>query len=393
MLNSKFKYIVTISLLIFVKISFGAASEPHLFPPQDKPTAAETAQISAEIKNKTYSSYYYYGPAENKKYPVDYAKARKFAFVELSIPDPGYSFSPDTPVVYGAETLVMIYANGMGVPRNIDLARKILKKYILSKSQDPNYKSDVVSKLNDMQFDPFAEPIDMGLYTDRFPAPGDAVPVEVHFSKENNLRLIETARLSENWNSEEKAALDKLLRAADNFFQKQSSEFAQDTCGKGKSYPDYIAMSGVAQQRAQLTKDLKILAAGKDPAYRGRPQYSSHTKEDFIQSDKKLNRIYGELIAVLKREKIKDSTYRKKGTCERPACGLQELPDVSDISANERAWLVYRDAWTALLKLRAPSQPLDPFKTVLTDRRIKQLKEYKGDLDGYAEAACGDDLG
>src|SRR5215471_389891 len=108
-------------LAVFLGCGLCASCQPQIFDPASKQICASVKDIqlpaadrptAAEIKilAKCSSVNAYYGFGQ----PVDVMNARKCAYAEI---DRG-----DKDILGGKAMLMMIYANGKGVPRNFDLA-------------------------------------------------------------------------------------------------------------------------------------------------------------------------------------------------------------------------------------------------------------------------------
>ncbi len=390
MFSRKIKYILAGVFCIFFQNALAVTrslNDIQAPSPEDKPTPAEVKQITAAIKAGDYSSSYYYGPAWNheipawagkkvKKYPVDYVKARKYAFVEMTRPDLNITTHPDEtknydlPVTYGAETLVMIYANGLGVPKNLNYAR-----HIAAMGDDDEFLM-LENALNKPLSDPYAGAVDLTCCNVDIPASMYGIAcVDISYRKENELRLAETDALSANWTPEQKAALQSLIQSADKFFHQSTIEDPTlSVCGKDGNDKESQEHLMVANKRDQLTHELKQFAAGKFPVY---------TAADFRESDETLNRNYQHALRVLKRKKIKEAKYYADPNNDiDTACDGPSLPDVSEIQDLEKNWIHYRDAWVRLGALRYPAVPPEVWKTWMTRQRNKQIATFINDIDG-----------
>src|ERR1700738_2989397 len=87
------------------------------FPKTDFPKLIDTSYSKQEELKINGSYKFYYGIGV----PVDYVKARQLAFVEMALnkhKDASHPFA-------GASILMMLYANGFGVDRNLDLSIRL----------------------------------------------------------------------------------------------------------------------------------------------------------------------------------------------------------------------------------------------------------------------------
>ncbi len=123
---------VAISMLPLLSYSQACDSvKPKDFPAKDLPTAAERVQLRGEESCK-----YYYGIGA----PKDYVKARKLAFIEWEAAD---NYGP----FEGPGIILMLYANGYGVKRNLDLCIRLACANIGGAPAEVEYRVQHLKKM------------------------------------------------------------------------------------------------------------------------------------------------------------------------------------------------------------------------------------------------------
>ncbi|MDB5959383.1 MAG: hypothetical protein JWP59_677 [Massilia sp.] len=137
------------------------------------------------------------------------------------------------------------------------------------------------------------------------------------------------------------AAFDR-LRKANQAFAKAHGE--QETARGGSGYAGFV-IDAQARETEWLREHLAAFEKGV---------FSLPPPSQFAIDDAELNRVFGE---------------RMKAKAE---------PDDFDVApaairSTQRSWLIYRDAWVAFAALRYPQLPADSLKALLTQWRIKQL--------------------
>lgn len=286
-------------------------------PAKDLPTKAEKAKLSG-----CDSEALYYGIDEDQ----DPVKARKCAFLELNRGE-GNAFG-------GEALLMMIYANGKGVPRNFDLATKfaceldgapaelegrlehIAKMKAGTDKGELDVCDDVTSGMMEGMCAGHAERIASVAREERVGKVAGMLP---------------------------KAELAKLDDAAKAFFDSRS-DVEVDQSGTGRN-------AFVTEERAKLEDGLvdalELLAKKSPPAAKA---------EDFKAADAELNKAYSSIM------KKKDFEY---GTVTRD--GIRDT---------QRLWIPYRDAFVALAAKAEPAVPADAWRAWLTKQRIEMLRDF-----------------
>lgn len=292
-----------------------AAAQSAQFPASDQPTAADKAALKSGDSRR-----YYYGIGVAK----DYVRARHAALSERDKHDGAFAAST---------ILMMLYANGQGVERNLPLAIKLACE---QEEQPREELSGRVSHLRALKtsgaaFD-FCDDVSGGEMEGYC-----ATLAEERKAAERGHELDDLIR---DWPAEQRARL-QTLRAALKSFATMRARRERDLSGTDQG--TLIAETEAALHE-RFANALREFEAGKLP---------SHDAEQLVRADAELNRVYKEALA----KDFSDTTITAAG-----------------IKATEKAWLAYRDAWLALAALRYPAVPAEAFKTWLTQERTEQLQ-------------------
>ena len=287
------------------------------FPSTDKPSKAERASVRG-----TESRMHYYGIG----IPVDYVKARHAAFVELEKHDPR---------LFGNEViLMMLYANGFGTGKNIDLAIKLACK----NWHAPMERDGRVAHLNALRSTAGDTPFDLcDDITSGFMEGACAGLAEERANVRRERDLVE---LTARWSVAELDALRRLRGVADAFWNARSG-YEVDLSGTDRSA---AIIAEDAAGRAAFLAALQRFEQGKVP---------EGSADAYRDADDRLNRTYKAALST-------DFT----GTTLR----------AEDIRATERAWLVYRNEWIAFGAVRYPAVRAEAWNTWLSTARAEQLE-------------------
>jgi uncharacterized protein YecT (DUF1311 family) len=295
------------------------AADRAQFPPRDLPSAAARAEVEPGDARR-----FYYGIGTR----VDYVRARHAAFVER---DRG-----DTLVIGGSAILMMLYANGQGVKRDLDLAIKLA----CAVGDAPAEIEGRVMRLQGMKsgggtthFD-LCDDITSGFMMGHCRA--------LKEEREGKGREHELEALLAKWPAEDREAFDALKSAFDRFVEMRTSNEI-DLSGTDRAA---AIVEAEATMKQSLLQTLKRAEQGK---------LSTRDAHDYSKADAELNSAYQRALA----SDFADSTVSAAG-----------------IKATEKAWIRYRDAWVALGARRYPSVPGDAWKTWLTRERIEQLRAF-----------------
>jgi len=295
-------------------------------PPQDLPTEADLAALK-----DCGSRALYYGIGMAK----DFKAARQCAFKERA--------NGDDLVIGGSSVLMMSYANGLGGPRNLDLALK----FACSIGFAPAEIQGRVEHVLNLQSKPATGKIDFcDDVTSGFMA-GHCAAIKTDIAA---AKRAEAARaLIGSWPPEQQAAYGALDKAAEAYF----NSHADDEIDLSGTMRGAIALEEHDGMAKKLKAAIDGFEKGKLPAY---------SPAQFTDADKRLNEIYG-------------TTMKKIGA----GPGYTPPNMTKDgFRQTERLWLSYLEAWVKFAALRYPAVSADSFKTWLTLQRIDVIKDMPG---------------
>ncbi|SRR6266404_7337074 len=237
----------------------------------------------------------------------------------------------------GAEILMMIYANGKGVPRNFDLAIKFACEAVQDTDREPNLMTDQVAHLEKLkaenwpggEFDQFDD------YSDRPMANAELATIYARraaITIEQKLR-----RITRKWTSREKDAFGDLQEAAQKHFEVQFD--TQNFNGSGTE--KYVL--GTSPFEAEFVTMLEELEKGPLP---------NSSEADFAKADAELNTVYAEVL---------------KRVAEYHVAGIRN---------SQRSWIPYRQAWVKFGRVKYPNVTAVSWQAWVTEHRIEELKEW-----------------
>lgn len=306
-----------------------AALAKVAIPKADEPDAAARARLDGCDSE---GLYYADGGKPN------YADARLCAFIERE--------KGDQLVFGGPSVLLMIYANGYGVTRNLELA----KRFACETDAAPAELDGRLAHLDEMAKAPGkGEPFDlcdditsgymMGFCANRA---ADAAKVD------RDKRVV---ALTAAWSAGHRAAFAKVRAAADAYFD-ASVDGEVDMSGTARGA---MAVGARESLESAFVEGLSAFEQGTLP---------QGDAAAFAAADKALNATYA---ATIRRYKA-DSAEGTAGTV---------TPD--GIRDAERAWIKYRDAWVAFGAQKYPTVAADAWRTHFTREREAALKELLGE--------------
>jgi len=284
-------------------------------PPGDQPTPAEEKALGEHCDSL--------GLYEGVDKPPDYRAARLCA----------YAGKNPMPTV-DEMVLMMIYANGQGVPRNLPLARQFTCKY----SWAPAERDLRMQHLDAIEKgEPGSAPIHM--CEDITSGAMMGVCASVDSGKAEVARDAKLDAIAGRFPPAAKAAYAKLRKAATEYLN-AAAENEEDPGGSG--HVAWVAEAYDNDADAFLA-DVQAFAAGKYPEATGD-----------ADADAKLNAAYRKAMAAAEGAEYPDA---------RPD-GIRET---------ERAWLKYRDAWLEFSRAARPGVDTGALLRALTAARTKQL--------------------
>jgi len=305
------------------------------YPTKDKPTSTEREALRHCVSDQLY-----YGI----KVPQDYGKARACAFMDNENSDGS-----------GSLMLMMLYANGYGVEKNLDLAIKAA----CEGGGAPAEIEGRVQHLTELKTKPAGQLLhdcveNKGLDQEYCAGKVDlcdditsgymqGVCEARQLAMKEQHRREQVKELIGHWSAPDQAAFRKLNKVAKTYFETRASNEV-DQSGTARAA---LASEEEGALIEHFMATLKSYEAGKLP---------SDSAEAFAKADHELNDVYAAAI-----QKIEQST--DKGTMTKEG-----------VRQTQRMWQAYRDAWVAFAAIHYPALSVDSLKDALTRERTTQLK-------------------
>lgn len=282
------------------------------YPRADRPTAAEASKL---LKCGPEDYYYGLGMA------VDYQKARHCAFTQKNHDFSGISI--------GA-ALAMVYANGLGVPRNRTLAEKAICE---AADLNGRQKSKFLDEVKKQGLKKQGAPFDYCNLTG-----GDicGVIAETVYEQETDAKVV---ALSKNWARPSRDALLRLKKIAFKFADSRANAEVDPRRGSYRSQVQNETFSGRADFMAMLGE----CEAGRLPVF---------SSEQFAQLDRRLNQVYQKVVRQPDEHGVPNDAVKD----------------------TQREWLVFREAWVQFGSARYPHVPAHAWRAYQTKARVEMLE-------------------
>ncbi len=298
------------------------------FPPSDLPSKFDTSGAEQE-KWKNWGAYkFYYGIGV----PVDYVKARHLAFFEMAL-----NREEDDPFA-GASILMMLYANGFGVKRDLNLSIRLACANVGFAEAEIEGRVEHLKKLSSGEFKEvfdLCDDITSG-YMMGFCA-------GVHSEMDSIRRQKTIDSVMKGWPKKDSEAYATLRKAASDYFKERV--FSE------------VDMSGTARAAEEVGEQETLEESFKEKIVTAdKCGFTLYKDGQLNDADKELNNVYSKVMNA------KDPIW---GTVTKQR-----------IRATQRAWLRYRDAWVIFGAVRCPEVTASSLKTLLTKERTLQLGEF-----------------
>lgn len=241
----------------------------------------------------------------------------------------------------GRAMLMTIYANGSGVPRDLDLAIR----YACELEAAPAESHGRVLHLAELRGGAAEEAFHYCADVTSGLRGGQCAAFAAEFDDFERARRIEALTVS--WPAADKAAFDR-LQAALAAFEEAVVEGEVDMTGTLR-----IAFAVAAQRRLRddQLRILEHLEAGRPPPY---------AAAQLGREDARLNAVY--------RQKMAEWRAEAQWRC----CGA---PTAEGLRSAQRAWIRYRDAFLDFAAVRYPRLPRDALAAWLTASRADTVGE------------------
>lgn len=285
-------------------------------PSQDLPNDTEK-----KIFAKCDSDELYFG----FKAPSDYVKARHCSIFK-----------------HKEDTLIMIYANGKGVDKNIDLAIHFACQFDAAPAEIEGRINHLI-KIKEYPYSKkdfnICDDITSGYMM------GYCASLEQRAEKEQQRKhinaFIKTLTISEQ------KAFQSLQNTSKIYFETRLSN-ELDRYGSG-------AIAFRIMEEINLNNKMIELLNQTIQC-----KFTSYNVNVYQKADKQLNLLY----TKTQNKPDEDFSITK-----------------NNIKKTERTWIKYRDSWLKFGRLKCPEVSEDTWKTLITKERIEQLKELTGEFD------------
>lgn len=247
----------------------------------------------------------------------------------------------------GSGLLMMLYANGLGVKRNLPLARRFACEY----GGAPAEVEGRLRRIDAIARGEVRDPMDLcdditsGLMMGVCAGRGADV---AQADRERQWDAVQAT-----WTPAQRSALAELRKAAKAYFDNVAS-LENDMSGTARAA---IATEAYERLDSALIADIERFER------RERPR---KVPADRARDDRTLNSVYHKVLAALDVAKRKDAYAFGTVTAE-------------GVRTTQRSWLRYRDAWVALAAARWPATPAEVWLAWLSEARTKALVEAVGE--------------
>jgi uncharacterized protein YecT (DUF1311 family) len=241
-----------------------------------------------------------------------------------------------------APVLMMLYANGYGVPRDYDRAIE----HACAFDAAPAETAARVEHLLRMKGGEATKPFD--LCDDITSGMMGGFCASIAEDRRGRGRNGAFAAVEATLAPAQRPLFAALRRAGATYAEHVGRD-ENDLSGTARAQ---ISIDATAQVMDELEADLKAAQSG---------QFPSGDAKTFAAADAALNDVYRKVMALPADDqgRLRMTTVTKAG-----------------IRTTQRAWLAYRDAWTKFATARYPSVPADAWKTRLTERRTALLRGW-----------------
>lgn len=295
-----------------------------VIPAADRPSPAQ----AAALKNCDPEALYY-----GQGMPRDAVKARQCAILSAG-------HSDDDDAFFSARAILMqIYANGLGVPRNLPLATS----FACSIESAPAENDGRVMHLQSLMTKPEKTPFDLCDDITSGYAGGECTARDSIATAAGRDTTI--AKVAAHFPAASKPAFADLKKAMEAF-AKAHGEGEVDLSG---TLRDAFVTQAEDLERDQFLQDLTRLANDKWPR-------ADHAT--MVAQDMRLNTDYKAAMAACTQTKDNLSTVKAE-----------------DVRTAQRAWLTYRDAWVRFAAAAAPAVSPDAMTARLSRLRALQLEK------------------
>ena len=236
--------------------------------------------------------------------------------------------------------LMMLYANGLGVAQDTDLAIKYACSGEAALAEMDGRVMHLVNLKGDKRRFDQCDDITSGRM--------GAVCASSATEQSGKLRSAFLARLRTRLTPAQQASFDLLVKASNRF----ADGIGSNETDRGGTAGVMMVINAEAREQEWLREHLAAFESG---------QFKLPAAEQFDLADAELNQTYARVMQSPETEighpgRLADSTVDKQG-----------------VRATQRAWLAYRDAWMRFAAQRYPALDQAALKAALTQWRTRQL--------------------
>src|SRR5947209_1814632 len=286
-------------------------------PAEDRPTSEESKTLADCVSEDLYFGF---------GRPADPVAARKCAYVEM---DRG-----ETRAFSGKTILTMVYANGKGATRNLDLATRLACEM----NGAPDDLAGTIRQLarykqghwTGNNFNICDHSAARSMYEQC------AILDEKFDSLERHNKLQE---ITSRWSAADQKAFQSLQQAAEMFFQLHA--------GKERDLTATVLVHEQAFMERQFIEMLETLERGELPSF---------SPDEARKAEAEMNAAYSSVV---------NGSTKQWGTVT-----------VEGIQQAQQAWLPYRDAWVQFGRNKYPKVSADSWKAWITQQRIPMLEWF-----------------
>jgi uncharacterized protein YecT (DUF1311 family) len=308
------------------------------------PLPAEAASLAAPAQWPECNSYKLYSGKGTK---INFEAARECAWQERSAIKAG--LTPQYAIAStlgGSAMLMVLYANGEAVEKNIPLAIR----FACEANGAPAEISGRVKHLESLNSQTASSRKKFKFCDDITSGAMDSICESYQAELADQQSVDALGNLSSKWPDPQRSAFAALEQAQQAYAQAHRGEI--DAQGTSRAAQQIRAEQSL---RNSFLAAIQIFEQGNLP---------SHTASDAQQADTALNETY--------RKAINDAEANKSNYgAVKP----------ENIRTAERAWLAYRDAWIQFAKLRYPAVSAESWLTLLTKDRIATIQGGPCELD------------
>ncbi len=234
--------------------------------------------------------------------------------------------------------LMMLYANGLGVEPDLNLATR----HACAIQSPVSEMKSRVDRLRRKMRGQDGEAVDVCDDAATGSARGRCGALRQRGSAQRHADRLN--QLTSGWTRKEQIGFEMASKAAHHFAQHRADYETDRSAGERS-----LQLDTLGEELDRFARDLHDFESGKLPRF---------SEAEFVALEQKLNQVYARFM----QEQPGPASYL--GTIRKP-----------DVERTQRAWLAYRDAMELFGSIRYPQVPASGWRALLTARRVRQLAE------------------